>query len=1048
MHFKFLPESNELLVSAQVRKKSKEDIDLTAVSIPVKNIVANSIILASGKQIKRDAPAGKYQASIRGANRPSPSMAVVEAKYASFYAFTIGPPYSSSNIVIDHNQAVDDMTLGTLFPEGSRGPRPAEHDKDEMSSAVWRIGYCNNWFQAVKRYKKLFEEQSGVKKLSQNNCPWVRKIHAMASAGQNLTDPKLIEKYYKALAERFDPEKVLLFYWNGNNIIAFGDHRYLVKRNFPSPENIQVLKKHGFHWMGYHPYDLIPPPVYLENNLKALAKQGQLPENYVYTPDYGGAPEKFYDYIIPATDKEYADKNPNIPNLYIHPASKQFYEYFPLNFKNYCAFHKMDGAYLDTMGSQPLSHFSLENKIMDGVTWTEGVKRTMEKVHKENPELPMMGEVHEEYIVPYIFYCWGGSIDTNHPMRAALWGDYNWNLRGGVLSAELPSVNVNIDRAGNIIEDKWQTALCQMYTQNDLFHALPDFWKWPDGALAFFRGKDGVEFQYREMPFGKAYVKVVEKAKGREKEKYEIVLGEFENVSKSPFEKPVTIQDWCAYRSGSPIGLDPRRSYKFMDGKSKEDKPFIITGLPEKVFLNAIRESKDWTVIEFACSEGFKDIAQVEVEFKKDCLRVCGPFQTFEGPFKAGTKQVFNTMLPGGVVFVFGKTDPDKGSVRNGFIDSSGVIDWLGMKNHFTGSYNKGQRVVAQTLDGVTRDAVSIGYHTHRGYTDKWVRLVEGASPVLKFSVGYPPHRTDSPTNTFHEKRVFKPVIFSVRINGFEVYRELVQNTQKWQDREIDLTAFAGRDVLITLSAERPEIKPYGASHLHMPALFGNVRIDNNPDSLEFKASENMKPENPIVSGFGKGAEFGDGWDKEQSDKQPENASVSLRDGVLYLDGIYYQSQYLMKKIDIVNPSAQCKLIQPFAGGMLPFNRGLGFVWADGSECFITGGGVDKKRFQLFVSCAGKGKYIKVDSKNLKLNDSNDFIFMVKISLTPSKVKFFYSLDGGTWQLALEAERPEKLKGAPEFVFTGNMKSDERYTGGRTTLFRISDFYLSESPKE
>ena len=108
------------------------------------------------------------------------------------------------------------------------------------------IGAYDTWLEAALSYRNFFEKASGAKRLWKQSPIWVRKIHAVHTG---LARVPQADKYFGLIEKKIAPEKLLLFYLNGNGIVLFGDNRYTTKLGRPDSATVDGRKKFGFHWM-------------------------------------------------------------------------------------------------------------------------------------------------------------------------------------------------------------------------------------------------------------------------------------------------------------------------------------------------------------------------------------------------------------------------------------------------------------------------------------------------------------------------------------------------------------------------------------------------------------------------------------------------------------------------------------------------------------------------------------------------------------------------------------------------------------------------------
>jgi hypothetical protein len=791
------------------------------VDVPVLALRTPGVILGNGARYGRSDPA-EVDFCIRWANNLySPRMAVVEGKQGCL-AVWADRPHDGGNLILAHSAATDHLVL-----RAERDPR--EPEPARLASTTWRFGSFPTWADAARRYRQLFEAATGARPLWDNACPWVRGIHAVVT---QLPAPAEADSFYARLAETVAPERVLLFYWNGDRIVLFGDHRYMTKLGRPQPEVVAALKKRGFRWLGYHPYVLLFSPQATQERLQELERKGELPPGYVFTPDYDGPPDKFHAHFREVATGYY--RSLDTAQLWVlHPGSPAARQYLLRNFANYCRHHGMDGAYLDIFGGDADYQFPPEKKVFDGLNFRAGEARWLSEIVAQHPELAVMSEIQSEWTVPRTFYTWEGSTHfhlprtyasirtkVNHPLRTALWGSYTWTREEeldadeAALIGALPTL---------VMGDDWSTARARFFTEQALFHDCPS--RWDAGVLACYRGSDGRRFEYRTLPCGDGFV---ERSGAQQK----LRLGRFLGQQASPLAEPARIQDWPAYREGKPIGLNPDRVYPFLLESPQPDEAAWITSLPPGVFLRAVDRSPAGMTVHLgrrpaaapsqplaadsAASEG--PPVPIGVQFHRRCLRVADAWRDHPGPFAAGTQHTFQVPVPGGLVFVWDESPAVAGRSAAEFVRQTGRTLAHGVADRFW-CYNSHTRAAPATLAGREQPAVHVGVGRYRGYAASWVAAPTG-KPVLKFDVGYSP-----PADKNRPPR--RPLRLAVSVNGLEVWAEEFTARAEWQSREVPLTRVAGRTVLLTVAAEVTGRRAIAPAPDDAPAMFGGMRIDN-----------------------------------------------------------------------------------------------------------------------------------------------------------------------------------------------------------------------------
>jgi hypothetical protein len=795
------------------------------VYLPFVKLTPPAVIMGCGTRSARGDAAFNERCMRIANNLYSPPVAVIEGARSVMGLWPEPASFGYDDLVVAHRPECDEVVPQVSIAFDAKDPGTIR-EPGVTRSSWWRLAALPSWMDVARRYRAHFEKRTGAKPLWQQSPAWVCAIHAVCMERPNTTDADVAEKFYADLAARFDPEKLLLFYWNGNCILLFGDHRYMPNFQYPKPQEIDVLRRHGFRWMGYHPYVLVMSPKGKDKHLEETRRRGfGVPEGYTFQPDYAGPAdiEKFYDYWRPVAAGYYAplEESPKLWTL--HPGAKLTRDYLAHNFGNYCRAHQMSGAYLDILGAdhagQNLENAPSDRRIMEGRDWRRGEEAACDAMKHANPDLALMSEVNSEWTVPHTFYTWEGEshlthprpVRLNHPLRAACWGSYTWtrfqsedNPDSLVLMAGLPSAR---------LADDWSVARAKLYCDEELFHDLPP--QWDADALACFRGKSGRWFQYRKMPWGCAYAEMTPTGS-------KVRLGRLVNHREFPVELGAArIQHWPAYRDGKPIGLNPVHTYNFLLETPQSDERFWVTELPTGVFVTAIRHAEKHSVVELGTTTS-PTTAKVKIAFHANCVSASDAGHGNTGPFAAGSTAEFTAAVPGGLVFQWQecKAGGDRFVARpatSGHLRANGTP--YGFWTFNSAIYNP---KFALGSNAPPVQVVEIGPGLHRGWTDQWFELKEGAKPFLRFDIGYP-------TTADAKLKPPRPLAWSVRVNGSELWREVVKAEPAWRPREIPLATFAARKVLITLSAEELSDTNVTPTHTLTPARFGNVRITSNP---------------------------------------------------------------------------------------------------------------------------------------------------------------------------------------------------------------------------
>jgi len=406
---------------------------------------------------------------------------------------------------------------------------------------------------------------------------------------------------------------------------------------------------------------------------------------------------------------------------------------------------------------------------------------------------------------------------------------------------------------------------------------------------------------------------------------------------------------------------------------------------------------------------------------------VCGPQREVDGPFEKGTERTFAAPIPGGLVFVWAEPKPVDGRFRGEFAAATGRLHAHGVADPIW-CYNSYARKTLATVGEQEWPSVSIGPGRFRGWADQWVRLEPGAKPVLKFDIGYPP----KPRNV--RPRAL-PLRWSVRVNGRQVWAEEVKPEPGWRPREVSLAAYAGRTVLVTLSARVLGDRDAPPHHTDRPALFGRVRVDGNPDSLApLDGAALPKPKHVLIEDAFAGPTLDKAWAVHISPAQARKASIAPEDGMLRLTGEHYKHAYIARPLGHDNVSVQARLQAPRTGCSASWNPGLGLYWGEGRYCFITAGG--HRGGDEAIAIRGRGaRTIPLAPRRVAVRDDNRYDLWVRIVLTEKSIAYASSLDGKTWHVVATVPRTSKHAGPPKSLILGRgtvgpadeFQNDERW---------------------
>jgi hypothetical protein len=485
-----------------------------SIDLPIMDMTAASVVLGSGARYVRTDARATDQSSYVELGLHSPTMAVAQEADAVIAAWSETTQFAPEYIRLIHEPSYDQLIL-----HGDQDTK--QTDRQKIVSPPWRLGTYPTWVQAAKRWRTKFEERTGARPLWENRTPWVRQIHAITN-GTN-RDFGMDESRYVELAQKAPPDKVLYFIWNGDRIVLHGDHTLIDVVTRPTRAEIDLIKRYGWPVILFHPYSLIHSESGASDRLEFLANKGWLPLGYRFDPDYEGTPENWQNYWT-GLKAGYFD---GFEFYILHPGSTKFRNYLVRNFGNYCAYHQIDGAYLDVLGDDNNSHFAGDQKIIEGQDCVLGEYNAMSQVAQALPHLAVMSEYQSLWVLPFVFYSWEGSethirqnvhahTRINHPLRVALIGSYSWTRESNTESIDdvvaafmgtLPELLLADDLGVSEERALWSQARARLFCEQELFNDLPD--EWDVDAMAYYRSKDGHWFKFKLLGSTYGYVEVL-----------------------------------------------------------------------------------------------------------------------------------------------------------------------------------------------------------------------------------------------------------------------------------------------------------------------------------------------------------------------------------------------------------------------------------------------------------------------------------------------------------------------------------------------------------
>ena len=776
LYYDFKIDGDDILIRVGVEKINFKNLSEN-LDIHVLFLKTEAVITGIGSRTLRKDPARDENMFWPGSSFNFPRVLIAEGK-KNVLMFSCDDSQPYHNIFLYHTPESDHVVLRAGDENIYRRLGKMELVKDNRhETAFFRLSVHKDWLGAAKYWRKKFEERTGAVPLWQSPSKYARKIHAVFTGSANLPWKEDPDLYYKTLASEYNPENVILLYWNAPSILTFGDHRYSLKQN-PAKVNELALKKNGFQWMAFHGYSLLCNEEAIPERHAQIGKKF-IPEGYTFQPDYEGKPEDFYKKMAPYISVR------SKPLCMVNPASKYVENYLVRNIINYARFHDIAGFYLDISGG--VSYALKPGKLVfDGKTYTEGDVEVFKRLRKDAPDLLLMSEFCGEWIVPYLFYTWEAhlphrhkDVRINHPLRAALLGSYLWARETMVVDdpikqayyATLPMILADIGSAHleKHLVDEWYNERAKLFIREKLFNALPE--QWDPEVLAYYRSEKNGFFQFRKMPYGYAYL---DARKNTE-------LGIYENVGKGI--PGFLIPNWCAYdETGAAIGLNPERSYRFV--KNGKKLLFTIVGLPEGCYLESVRNQENRSTVRLNSKTKKNGTVTVKFDAPPNRVLLNGKIQNV-----TGTQMTFTTDFPASLL-VFHKQPKVHPELHRNWGWESGYdgLNGLHASHGYRGYYfNFSITNSRYTFDGQQKDCINIGSGRFGGYIEK-MSMVPAGKKLLKCSFAL--------KNT--GKNIAGRLI--VTINGKEILNRIVKNGDHWQDLELDISEFAGQEALFNFA--------------------------------------------------------------------------------------------------------------------------------------------------------------------------------------------------------------------------------------------------------
>ena len=315
---------------------------------------------------------------------------------------------------------------------------------------------------------------------------------------------------------------------------------------------------------------------------------------------------------------------------------------------------------------------------------------------------------------------------------------------------------------------------------------------WDAAVRAYMRNADGRIVKYQAEHGGTLCVEATGQGD-------RLRYGRITGLDRYAGPAAVNIDGWNAYEARGPIGLDPAAWYCIFPGEPA-GLPVTLTGLPAGAVVRGVRITDQYCLDEIAGAGR----GRVTWQSAGPLARVVAAGQTL-----ASTATSAELQLPAAVLFALQPAPElpldtllplERWPV---FLVSRGQILRPG-KLLRTGKF---------TIDNVSHVGHMVlpplGGKESELSVEKLVALPPGRGLALQVSLG----RLGGPGDGVH---------FVVRVNGQEIWRQYRDHQRGWKDAAIDLTAYAGQTVVLSLAVD---CGPGGANLSCDESIWGDPKL-------------------------------------------------------------------------------------------------------------------------------------------------------------------------------------------------------------------------------
>jgi len=457
--------------------------------------------------------------------------------------------------------------------------------KTKCQSVPWHVRtYQGDWRVPARRYRDWATSHFHPTPIRDQRPSWVKDVRAMVVMG---LDQKILE----ALPTRLDPKQTVLY------IPSWRAAGY--DRDYPTYDQ---------------PVKQLQPFI---ERAHALGFRVMLHVNYFGVDPLNAAFEKFGKYQCrdPWGDHKklwwlWTRADPDIRFAYINPALKQWRDFFTEAMVRLCRDYQIDALHLD----QTLAIYNDDNGLIDGMSMIEGNIALHHQLRAALPNVALSGEGLNEITYRYESFAqrhvWGVNhaegtwdrqrINMAHPISSYLFRPYV--IINGYLGCAPPTYSQ--------LYAAWQTAYSHWGVIPTLKPSLSELLRPTGFSRQFF---DEVRFWQRqrietdmESSWPRDVAIPLRTAAGRRADytvdgrllcRDAVIRRTVSGTNR--IAGTGTIPDWHAFDEHAIFGLDPKKWYPYFE-QPRDGRGFHIVAMPGGMIAEAVIAQPDITMVRIA----------------------------------------------------------------------------------------------------------------------------------------------------------------------------------------------------------------------------------------------------------------------------------------------------------------------------------------------------------------------------------------------------------------------------------------------------------------